>query len=76
MHQSQAQEVNTKDFPSLAQGKALPYGVYDSGQNRAVVNVGVNHDTAEAVVFLLNSLDGLRLPECGGPAKLICLSSL
>jgi hypothetical protein len=21
------QEVNTKDFPSLAQGKALPYGV-------------------------------------------------
>ena len=35
------QEVNTKDFPSLAQGKALPYGVYDTGQNRAVVNVGV-----------------------------------
>ena len=22
----------------MAQGKALPYGVYDSGQNRAVVN--------------------------------------
>jgi hypothetical protein len=41
------QEVNTKDFPSLAQGKALPYGVYDTGQNRAVVNVGVTHDTAE-----------------------------
>ena len=34
-----AQEVNTKDFPSLAEGKALPYGIYDSGQNRAVVNV-------------------------------------
>ena len=44
------QEVNTKDFPSLAQGKALPYGVYDSGQNRAVVNVGVTHDTAEFAV--------------------------
>jgi len=40
------QEVTTKDFPSLAQGKALPYGVYDTGQNRAVVNVGVTHDTA------------------------------
>ena len=43
-------EVNTKDFPSLAQGKALPYGVYDSGRNRAVVNVGVTHDTAEFAV--------------------------
>jgi hypothetical protein len=44
------QEVNTKDFPGLAQGKALPYGVYDSGQNRAVVNVGITHDTAEFAV--------------------------
>jgi len=44
------QEVNTKDFPSLAEGKALPYGVYDTGQNRAVVNVGVTHDTAEFAV--------------------------
>jgi hypothetical protein len=43
-------EVNTKDFPSLAEGKALPYGIYDSGQNRAVVNVGVTHDTAEFAV--------------------------
>ena len=44
------EEVTTKDFPSLAQGKALPYGVYDTGQNRAVVNVGVTHDTAEFAV--------------------------
>jgi hypothetical protein len=44
------EEVSTKDFPSLAQGKALPYGVYDTGQNRAVVNVGVTHDTAEFAV--------------------------
>ena len=43
------QEVHTKDFPSLAQGKALPYGVYDAGQNRAV-HVGVSHDTAEFAV--------------------------
>ena len=35
-------EVNTKDFPSLAKGKALPYGIYDTGRNRAVVNVGVS----------------------------------
>ena len=43
-------EVNTKDFPSLAKGKALPYGIYDTGRNRAVVNVGVTHDTAEFAV--------------------------
>ena len=56
-------EVNTKDFPSLAQGKALPYGVYDSGQNRAVVNVGVTHDTAEFAVESIRrwwKLDGRR----------------
>jgi hypothetical protein len=44
------QEVNSNDFPGLAQGKALPYGVYDSGQNRALVNVRVTHDTAEFAV--------------------------
>jgi hypothetical protein len=57
------QEVNTKDFPSLAEGKAFPYGVYDSGQNRAVVNVGVTHDTAEFAVESIRrwwKLDGRK----------------
>ena len=57
------QEVNTKDFPSLAQGKALPYGVYDTGQNRAVVTVGVTHDTAEFAVESIRrwwKLDGRK----------------
>jgi Rhodopirellula transposase DDE domain len=57
------QEVNTKDFPSLAAGKALPYGVYDTGQNRAVVNVGVTHDTAEFAVESIRrwwKLDGRK----------------
>ena len=57
------QEVNTKDFPSLAEGKALPYGVYDTGQNRAVVNVGVTHDTAEFAVESIRrwwKLDGQK----------------
>src|SRR5580700_550486 len=56
-------EVNTKDFPSLAEGKALPYGVYDSGKNRAVVNVGVTHDTAEFAVESIRrwwKLDGRK----------------
>jgi DDE family transposase len=68
------QEVNTKDFPSLAQGKALPYGVYDSGQNRAVVNVGVTHDTAEFAVESIRrwwKLDG-RQTYLGANRLLIC----
>ena len=55
--------MNTKDFPSLAEGKALPYGIYDSGQNRAVVNIGVTHDTAEFAVESIRrwwKLDGRK----------------
>jgi hypothetical protein len=57
------QEVTTKDFPSLAAGKALPYGVYDTSRNRGVVNVGVTHDTAEFAVESIRrwwKLDGLK----------------
>jgi hypothetical protein len=35
------------DFPHLGKGKAIPYGAYDIARNRAVVNVGMTHDTAE-----------------------------
>ena len=56
-------EVTTKDFPSLAEGKALPYGVYDTAQNRAVVNVGVTPETAEFGVESIRQwwkLDGCK----------------
>ena len=43
-------EVNVYDFLSLADGKAIPYGVYDLIQNRGFVNVGLDHDTAEFAV--------------------------
>jgi len=39
--------VNVHDFPSQAQGTAIPYGVYDLAQNEAWVSVGLSHDTAE-----------------------------
>jgi len=42
--------VNVHDFPSQAEGKAIPYGAYEIGEDRAVVNVGVTHDTAEFAV--------------------------
>ena len=46
----QAPQVLTHDFPSLAQGKAVPYGTYDVAEDQALVNVGITHDTAEFAV--------------------------
>lgn len=46
--------VNTYDFPSLAEGRAYPYGVYDEVQNEGFVNVGISHDTAD---FAVESID-------------------
>jgi hypothetical protein len=57
-------EVNVHDFPQLGRGKAVPYGAYDIARNRAVVNVGVSHDTAEFAVESIRRwwrLDGRRL---------------
>jgi len=42
-----ADPVSVHDFPHLGEGKAIPYGAYDIARNRAVVNVGITHDTAE-----------------------------
>ncbi len=46
----EAEQVLTHDFPSLAQGKAVPYGTYDVAEDQALVNVGITHDTAEFAV--------------------------
>ena len=57
-------EVNVHDFPHLGRGKAVPYGAYDIGRNRAVVSVGVSHDTAEFAVESIRRwwrLDGRRI---------------
>ena len=37
--------VRVHDFPSDAEGKAIPYGVYDMARNEAWVSVGCDHDT-------------------------------
>ncbi|GII26492.1 ISAzo13 family transposase [Planosporangium mesophilum] len=42
--------VNTHDFPGCADGKAVPYGVYDTTTNTGWVNVGCDHDTAAFAV--------------------------
>ncbi len=46
----EATEVIVYDFLSLADGKAIPYGIDDLVHNRGFVNVGIDHDTAEFVV--------------------------
>ena len=42
--------VNDHDFRSLAQGVAIPYGIYDLEANRASVFVGTSHDTPHFAV--------------------------
>jgi Rhodopirellula transposase DDE domain len=39
-----------QDFPHPRLGRAIPYGVYDSGENLGWVNVGCDHDTASFAV--------------------------
>ena len=45
-----AVEVLSHDFPDPEVPKAVPYGIYDIGQNTGWVNVGVDADTAEFAV--------------------------
>ena len=45
-----ATTVNTHDFPDPKVSKAIPYGVYDIGNNKGWVNVGITSDTAEFAV--------------------------
>ena len=42
--------VLVHDFPSMAEGKAIPYGTYDVSRDEALVNVGITHETAEFAV--------------------------
>lgn len=48
--QGEAPAVFVHDFPHLGEGKAIPYGTYDIAADRALVNVGISHDTAEFAV--------------------------
>jgi hypothetical protein len=48
--QGEPEAVHVHDFPHLGKGKAIPYGTYDIARDKALVNVGVSHDTAEFAV--------------------------
>ena len=77
--EGQAPRVNTYDFPSMAKGKAIPYGVYDIAKDTGFVSVGIDRDTAQfsvaAIAAWWQQLGGERYPgarcltitaDCGG----------
>lgn len=49
----EARSVLATDFPSDADGKAIPYGVYDVARNRGFLGVGTSHETAEFAVNVI-----------------------
>ena len=50
MKKGKAEIVNVYDFYFLADGKAIPYGIYDINMNNGFVNVGIDHNTSEFAV--------------------------
>ena len=44
------EETKVYDFPSDAEGKVTPYGVYDITNNKGWVSVGIDKDTSEFAV--------------------------
>lgn len=51
--QKTPRKVEDHDFPSKKNGIAIPYGVYDIGENSGWVNVGTDNDTSS---FAVNSI--------------------
>ena len=49
------------DLLDRQEGKAIPYGIYDLGTNKAYVSVGISHDTPEFVAAsLYRFIDRIR----------------
>jgi len=63
------ESVLVHDFPDDAEGKAVPYGVYDMARNEAWVTVGRSHDTPRFAVASLrqwwNSMGKRAYPRAG-----------
>lgn len=52
---ARGRDVQMYDFPSLAAGKAIPYGIYDVGGNEGYVVIGVSHDTPAFAVAAIRT---------------------
>jgi hypothetical protein len=75
----QAPEVNEHDFPSAAECRAVPLGIYDLARNKGYVVVGISNATSEFAVKAIarwwqeegrcrhpTSEEVLILADCGG----------
>jgi hypothetical protein len=49
-YRKQQKDVLESDYPSDADGVAIPYGIYDTAHNEGFVVVGLSHQTAEFAV--------------------------
>jgi len=47
--------VLATDFPQDAQGKAIPYGIYDLQSNEGYVSVGISHETSAFAVAAIRA---------------------
>lgn len=48
-------DVLDHDFPSWADGRVIPFGIYDIAPNRGYVSVGMSHETAAFAVRAIRS---------------------
>lgn len=48
-------DVLDHDFPTLARGRAYPYGIYDENRNEGYVVIGTTHQTAAFAVHAIRS---------------------
>jgi hypothetical protein len=48
-------DVLDHDFPTLARGRAYPYGIYDENRNEGYVVIGTTHQTATFAVRAIRS---------------------
>ena len=46
---TKTQHVYDHDFPSYAEGKVIPHGIYDVGHNKGYLSLGISRDTSEFV---------------------------
>jgi len=51
--QGSPEKVNVHDFIDPKLGRAIPYGIYDIGDNKGWVSVGTDHDTASFAVHAI-----------------------
>jgi hypothetical protein len=51
----ESRDVLDHDFPTLARGRAYPYGIYDENRNAGYVVIGTTHQTATFAVRAIRS---------------------